>query len=686
MKKNLLVLLCMLLVAMCALASCNNDSGNNNGTGNGNNNEACEHEFSDEWYSDATSHWHPALCEHGEIKNGLAEHSDADEDGFCDVCANELGHDHTFATEWSFDEFYHWKNATCTHTDNKGEYSLHSDELADGTCDDCGSHVHKLNPMGFCTIESCGKKVKEVDVTDLDSLVNAVYYQSHLVNGGTVDYKFTGLSNAGVDFTASKHDKVVYTYGKDDYTYTKIETDAVNAGVSASSTLETWHQLKGEDSVFGVAKEGLGGITLDLPEVARLRGYFFSLSTLAGDYGAMETLYALYLAAADSREDGSLIGDVEITFPENENKVTFKYDYKTVLLNASDITYGELAGTTVYNVNYFEVEVSFCYNEDFALTELWISCDCYTNDAGALPNGEANEADIDLDYDPATGEFTMRENALADNYEIHVTQTVGEKTEENPYPQSMFVPESFSIYLTKEPTYDSEGLENGYTLLDKLSGKISVDTGDIVHLYISDYSPSTASLHFIAEHVTFKLYKNGVEVQNPEDYENQTAVAMFTYAGDLRSFFVVPKTDGAYKLEIFVMGEKKAEVDINAGAVDEEYIDYDKNKEFVAKVTEAFEWTNVVEFTATDAGTYKFLLPVGFGLIDADSHDVAMSTEATDDTGIIYYDFQDLANRNPDGSYIAGSFTIYLEAGETIRFYANAAKKGNYIIGFRWLG
>ena len=670
MKKNLSMLLCLLLVVVCALASCG-----------GGKKDDHEHSFDAGWETNATHHWHAAICEHGEIKDSEAQHTDANEDGLCDVCEHEIGHDHTYETEWTYDETHHWYKATCTHLDVKGSNTLHLDEDVNGSCDVCLGHVHNVNPAGYCTIASCGEKVREIDETNLDDLVNAVYFQNYLVNGGTVDYLFEGKSNTSESYNASSHEFVNYIFGKNNYTYSKVESESTNAGVTASSTLETWHQLRGNEETFGVYSEDGGVLSLDVSNVDRLKGYYISLSTLSGEYGTAETLYALYLNASDQNEDGSLIGDVEVIIGEEENKVTFKYEYKTVFVNHTDVTTQE-GRDEVYNVNYFIVEVSFCYNDDFALTELWINCDCYTNDPGTSQTDGFLTDDVDLDYDPATGSFTLRENALADTYTIYCTQTVGARDEENPNPSSKFVPTGFNIYLTQEPTYDEEGLENGYQLVNRLSGTIDAKVGDIVNLYLSDYTPTSASLHFIADQVTYKLFRNDVEVPNPDDYLNQTAIAIFTFSGSLRSFFVIPKEDGAYRLEIYVMGELMKQVNINAGVVDEDYIEYDPTKEFLAKVTEAYEWTNEVSFTATKTGTYYFYLPVGFGLVDADAYDAAESTPETDDGPAPYYDFQSLDNRNPDGSYKAGSVVLTLTEGQTIRFYANAAGRDTYIITY----
>jgi hypothetical protein len=48
--------------------------------------DAHEHTFSTEWSTSATEHWHAATCEHANEKSDVASHSDAGEDGVCDVC------------------------------------------------------------------------------------------------------------------------------------------------------------------------------------------------------------------------------------------------------------------------------------------------------------------------------------------------------------------------------------------------------------------------------------------------------------------------------------------------------------------------------------------------------------------------------------------------------------------------
>lgn len=666
MKKNFILLLCIISLFALALVSCNKD---------------CEHTFSDKWYSDATNHWHPATCEHAETeKSGFAPHVDSDENGVCDVCEYEIGHVHTYEETWTITDTHHWKKATCAHTDEKGSYSTHSDEDLNSACDVCGGHVHNVNAAGYCKYEDCGKKVRNIDESSLDELVAAILVQKHLVNGGNIDYNFDGLSNTGDDYTASKHDVIDYVFGKNNYTHIIVNNQSINAGVEATGKFESWHQLSGPESVFGVVCENDGSLMLDLPEVEKLNGYYISMSTLVGEYGVEELLYGLYEVAISDTSDS-----LEIIPANGENKVTFKYNYTTAFINEHNIVIGDNAGSVIYNVNYFNVEVTFKYTDDYALTDLMILVDCYTNDPGTADGYGFLYPDVDIEYDPETGEVTFVEyvkdengNWVAvptdkrtpDTYIINVTQTIGERTEENPYPQSKFVPESFELYMNRD---DETG-----ELSDMYDGKLmTVSVRDILNFYVGKCMPEGTSIHFAQDSVSFKVFHNGVEVENPQDYENQVVVAMFTMSGEQRSFFFIPKTDGAFRFEIYIMDNKVYDIAINAGVVDEEYVPVGKNQ-FAVKVSETHEWSTEYSFTAAIAGTYYFTVPKGVGFVNADAFDAADLTPETDDSPAPYLDYNTHDYQGRD----EGVFSITLKANETIRFYVSAAKRGTYVISY----
>ena len=678
MKKTLLMLICVLSLVSLLLISCDGDK-----------NKTCEHTFSDKWYTDANNHWHPATCEHAETEKGdFGPHVDADEDGICDVCVLEIGHTHTYKADWTVNDTHHWLDATCSH-DVKDKLSTHSDEDMNGDCDVCNGHVHKANPAGYCVYESCGKQVSEIDETSLDQLVNAILFQKHLVNGGELVYTFNGPSNTSPDFVATKTENVRYVFGKDGFVNVAVSTDATNAGNQASGRYETWHQPINAENVFGVVSNDGGALELDISEPARLNGYYIALSSLVGEYGVEETLYILYtIAIGDFEEDEDVTattGNLVITPNADDNKITFKYSYTTAVLNISDVTTidpetNEAGRETVYNVNLFEVEVNFGYSDDYALTDLEIKVDRYTNDPGTADGIGFLYHDVDLAYDPETQEITFvkydadtkefypTDERTPDTYRINVTQTLGDRDAENPYPRSKFVPNGFDLYFDIDD--ETGALSNKYE-----GSLINCDVRDIVNFYVGDCTPAGTSIHFASDAVSYKVFLNGAEVEDPGNYMNETAVFEFTFAGSQRSFFFVPKAEGAYEIEIYILDKLIYNIKVHVGPVDEEYIELGDN-EFAVKVTEAYAWSNEVIFTAPEAGTYYFNLPAGVGFIDADAYDAAAETEATDDGPDPFFDYNAYGNEN------GGSFSLTLEEGESIRFYVNATQRQTYVISF----
>ena len=107
MKAKILSLLLAVVISIFAFAACDKINGG----------KECDHTFSDKWSTDAANHWHAATCEHGEVKGSLEAHADENEDGLCDVCQYEIGHKHTYESEWTVDDDKHWHKATCSHTD-----------------------------------------------------------------------------------------------------------------------------------------------------------------------------------------------------------------------------------------------------------------------------------------------------------------------------------------------------------------------------------------------------------------------------------------------------------------------------------------------------------------------------------------------------------------------------------------
>lgn len=98
--------------------------------------DGCEHAYSGKWSVDPTHHWHGVVCTHSIAPTDKAEHIDENEDGTCDVCAY-LDHAHTYDdTKWIFDNSGHWHGASCG-CSLKADETAHTDADNDGACDIC---------------------------------------------------------------------------------------------------------------------------------------------------------------------------------------------------------------------------------------------------------------------------------------------------------------------------------------------------------------------------------------------------------------------------------------------------------------------------------------------------------------------------------------------------------------------
>lgn len=476
MKNKLLLILCLVLAVTFAFASCgdtnvdggdnggvNAPTGNNGGTNNGETNNGgsgnqgggdCTHTFSENWSTNETHHWHAATCEHGENRDSYAEHTDSDEDGFCDSCEYEVGHEHTYASEWKYDVNNHWNEATCTHTGEIGHFEPHADNNSDAKCDSCEAHVHVLSTSGMC--RGCGEQVKVIDNSDLSSVISSLVDHRNNVSGGRVTTGFIGRFNNSAQST--KSNKIVeYLYGNNSAYYkiaSAVEVQSTDREgnyyeASTSDVLEKWQSLEADDTVFGVSRETVGSVVGEFEvdggaNTNTLSGYYFSVSTLASGYGAEGILKALY-------ERTQQTGASDFVYEESDGHYKFSFNYLAINSTSVSDASGNSAGI-VHNVNYFVVTVEFDYTENYELTKLSITCDCYTNDAGSNDNGDMDVDNIDLDYAALTGKIELTPGAKSDTYTFTVEQTVGERTFVNEYDKEYFSPKGFLVYSDKACT------------------------------------------------------------------------------------------------------------------------------------------------------------------------------------------------------------------------------------------
>ncbi len=557
MKKRILVL-CLLLSMALLFSACENGKKKD---------DSCEHTFSEAWSSDATNHWHRATCEHGEVKDGLAAHVDAGQDGLCDVCGYEIGHEHTYAEAWSSDETKHWKAATCAHADQKGSEGIHADDDKNYKCDVCTAHCHIVNPAtGYC--DDCNKKITEVDTSKMATILNAIVVNANKIVSGTVDYDaiFRGVTS---DLTQA-HD-VEYSVHTDGL-YTK-RTEGAWA-------IEVWKQMKGEDVTAISVEKTNGLITKAEPttaDVESLAGYYYAVSTLASGHGAEDILNALYELATPA--EGSLNKVSNYAEEINQDTRTAKFSYNILVIN-TDTAAGEDDG-----VDYYEVKVEFGYSEANVLTSMTIICDCYTNSL-------ENEAEQDYTYDQATKTITMKDTAKADTYTFVVAQTAGTQAAIDMATPNAFIPTDLFIYADEAHT----------TVATTLTVSLTTPTDELPVFYVG--CPEGTFIYFLDD-ITVTVDKEGMTASLVDD-------TIQFYPG-IAGTYVITLTSGSISKSVTVVVEGE---------------EIQGSNTFDVVVTDTYGWEDFYEFTATESGTYTFFIPQGLGIWEKSARGPAIDYQA----------------------------------------------------------
>ena len=84
MKRSFCLLLCLAMLVSC-FAACGKPE------------EEHVHQFATTWTSNQAMHWNAATCEHTNEQANVALHTDANNDGTCDVCNYGSDHVHTYS-------------------------------------------------------------------------------------------------------------------------------------------------------------------------------------------------------------------------------------------------------------------------------------------------------------------------------------------------------------------------------------------------------------------------------------------------------------------------------------------------------------------------------------------------------------------------------------------------------------
>ena len=657
MRKNLIVLLISLLL-LCAFTACkkeekkensgdnisdssgvadnvvnngndNHDSDNsgdsnhsdsNNGSGDIESGDGdCDHTYSDSWSSNSNEHWHKATCEHSNLKLGVASHTDADEDGLCDVCGYEVGHTHTFSSEWTYDTTHHWHVSTCSHKTVKGELGAHKDANSDGACDFCAIHMHVVSPYGVCTV--CGDKLFDVEVIDISDVIELAVASTARVTGGRVEYENICTEvrlNPETDdpfdtmlILSSQEREIIFTFGNG-AAYYKTVTKATNDKTVKTGIQENWYERTSDNSVFGVYSTDSVTLLPDTASELNLVGYSFVVSTLANARGAENLLFTLYRLSQDLYASDYLCDEVEGGY-------TFSFNY--LKLNT-----GTAEGV---RADYYELKVVFRVSNTGVLTQLDVKCDCYTD---SLYYEDETEYDLNNDYvfDQTTRKITMKDTAIPDTYTFSITQYEGVRTYVSDHPQSELIPDDFELYL-----------DIGLSQL--ASNTVEAVVGKSTRVYLGSFTPVGTSVSYLKDKFTASCDSSDVFCS-----VNTISSSVMIYA----------KKEGTYKVRIFA-GDVMKEITVVATANTPSWQQPMENSVEVY-ITDNNAWVDLAVFTAEVDGDYTFTIAPGVYL------------GAMEKGGVPWADY----NRVDDqGVPIGGTVTVSLKKGETYKFYVMSQEK-----------
>ncbi len=169
--------------------------------------DVCEYDLhvhthnTDEWATDETSHWYAATCGCEDEKLDLGEHTDADTDAICDVCAYEI-HYHEYNTEeWASDSTGHWHAASCGH-DEKADFAEHTDDFL-GTCTTCGYNDAKsIIGVGIGLAKDAKDTIKKGVLESYSGTTTYEFRNGYLYirtqNDFGYDEIYSAMTNAGI--------------------------------------------------------------------------------------------------------------------------------------------------------------------------------------------------------------------------------------------------------------------------------------------------------------------------------------------------------------------------------------------------------------------------------------------------------------------------------------------------------
>lgn len=416
-----------------------------------------EHTYNTEsWTHNDTAHWHAATCGCS-IKQDEAAHADTNNDGACEVCAWNDGCLHPVDEDaWTFNETHHWHGVTCTHTIAPTDQTAHFDLDLDGNCDACDawdfSHTHTYadtltvdadTHYYAATCEHVGSRKDEEQHIDHNGDGKCD------VCGGTASLqliidKVTSQDSADKINGGSVINTGIYHFEDSDEPYVSTEIITYEFGNGYLHTndgvYDRWFTLLADGSVFA-ARMIDGAYETESASADNMAGYYFNGNFLyynVDAYGVEGLLYNLYSFAQ-----------------VNGSNLCARYD-------AASGAYGfDFAYDNQFGSLYF-VTVWFSFDHSGALTDLHIASSVYS----VFAQNEHGKY------------YVMPDAAPGYEYELIVTQSVGERTAVNEHGPEKFIFSSYDFA-------DESGNVYGDT--------ITLAPGQAVYLYFANANPATAS-------------------------------------------------------------------------------------------------------------------------------------------------------------------------------------------------
>ena len=283
----------------------------------------------------------------------------------------DVVHEHTFATEYSYDAENHYYAATCEHSDEKS-----------------GVEAHEYDEAGNC---KCGS-YKLPEITSIAQAIEIVK-----ANSGK-------LATSIMTTTSSSNYTGTVTYGA---VWTEFGEDYVRILAVNEYVNQYFYALDKDGNVFGVMIQVPFAPQVDADATEEsMKGYKFNYwvddETEIIANGVEAFVEALYIKALSLAEEGAEVGTIDgnkFSFSFNTNETTeivveFLVNENGIISDAdiSIISYGEFGSSYVYEIEQSTDAKSNPFDPDSVKLDSYVITDKDGNNvADSIINAEAGE-------------------------------------------------------------------------------------------------------------------------------------------------------------------------------------------------------------------------------------------------------------------------------------------------------